>query len=232
MKHISLIFFLFISSKLCLSHSEVMSESLKNFIKAQSSSHYLVVLPSNQLIERRLVYESLFSHSKKWIKVSFVMIEKDALSEYSTGDIVKAIRETHSRVVLIGEGKAAADILESLIQYPELSDKVESFFSVKGLIRGDVNAEKAKAPLQLVEVNKAQKLPLIIAMRFLIDLFTDLVYGFDPVMYSFKPSVREEYLSRHNHQLRELAKKVRFYSFLPGRKGYGVLPYSQKILRK
>ena len=195
-------------------------------IKAGGEYHYLVVLPADSFSSER---QNNYSHNLQAETLSFVMTERDRLPEYSTGDIVATIRESRSRVVVIAEDKAAADVLESFIQYPELSEKVHSFVSVRGKVRGAEYAERARPPLDLVEVQKAEKIPLILALRALVDIFTNIFYGFDPTLYAFKPEVRQSYLKAHDLKIREISQRVQLYSVEPGRKNYGVLPYSKTI---
>ena len=151
-------------------------------------------------------------------------IEKEPL--YSTGDIVKALREQASTVNLVCFGKAAADCLEMFLQFPEMSKKVKAFISYEGKISGAEYAERAPEPLKSQNVEKAAKIPLSIAFEYLFEALLSWWHGFDPGLYSMKPSVRRAYLERYQDDIERLSEKVEIISIDTSRKQYGKIPFS------
>lgn len=205
---------------------------LKNstFKKQLAKNQVLVVLTSDQLNKQRSFYQSSLSDL---INVSqqltFITTEKDETSDVSCGDIVKYLRELQGSVIVFSEEKASADVLESFLRYPGLAQKVSSFVSVNGYIRGAEYAENLKEPIFIDSSLQAQKLPLVLGIRALLDMAYELFYGFDWVKYSFQPHRRQAYLKEINRKIFALAQKTQLYSITPGEKSYGLLPYSQVI---
>ena len=190
----------------------------------QGKNHLMiVVVPENLVAVKEVFYKKYFS------KVQMISTENSRFSELSTGDIVKAIRNSRKSVLLLCEEKSAADCLESLLQYPKLSKKVKNFISINGKIKGAENAEKAKGPLEMAGVQQATKVPLVSAFRFLVDSFVHFFSGYDPVLYSFSPKVRTRYLRMNLHKIQELSKETALISVDSSDKNYGIIPYSTPL---
>jgi pimeloyl-ACP methyl ester carboxylesterase len=98
-----------------------------------------------------------FSYSVKHIEtlghhVDTIHVSGRHGSTHNAGQIREALlaKETppEKKVVLIGYSKGAADILEALVEYPEVQERVAAVVSVAGVIGGTPAAEAISKPLQ------------------------------------------------------------------------------------
>ena len=172
--------------------------------------------------EGKSVIEKSFLESPQSVLVT---TEAKRIPRLSTGDIVKALRERVEKGPLICEAKAAADCIEALLQYPELSANISIFLTIDGYIQGAPFAEGAPDPLELSEVSKAEKMPLMIALRFLVDWMTDFIRGFDLFRYHFRHDRRVAYLKANRSRLLQLSKQVDIICIDRSPKNYGRFPF-------
>jgi hypothetical protein len=100
-----------------------------------------------------------FSYSAKHIETLGYSVETIKVSgRHGSTHNAAQIREVllargtprEGKVVLIGYSKGAADILESLVEYPEIRERVAVVVSVAGVIGGTPAAEILSKPLQLL----------------------------------------------------------------------------------
>jgi hypothetical protein len=177
----------------------------------------------------RADHQQGFFNSIKPTELSFetIFTDKEQAPMNSTGDIVKALRENPGKHNLVCTGKAAADCLEALLQYPEMWEKVNYFVALDGKISGAEYAENSKPPVTTHDVQKASKLPLIKVFRFLVDSLTSLWDGHDPAVHSMSPAVRQAYLERHNARIEEMAEKVHMVSLVTEKGPYWKIPHSK-----
>lgn len=170
---------------------------------------------------------SLYASLKKNEELETILTDRDQSPVNSTGDIVKALRDQPERQNLICVGKAAADCLEALLQYPELWPKVNYFVSLDGKISGAEYAESSKALVTTHDVQKASKLPLIKAFQFLMDALTSLWDGHNPAIHAMNPKIRQVYLRENDSKIERLSEEVYVVSLVSKKGLYWKIPYSK-----
>lgn len=161
-------------------------------------------------------------------QVEVITTEPDRLPYSSTGDLVKALRESLQPRTLVCHGKAAADCLEALILHPEIHSKVQQWVVLDGYIQGAPGTLKAVDPLPLMEVQKAEKMPLILGVRFVFDTLVQFFYGFDRVQYHFRPDQRKLYLNQYRKEIQNIAQNIKIVSIDHSHEGYGYMPFSSR----
>ncbi len=111
-------------------------------------------------------------------------------------DAVMALPEPAGdpRLVLIGYSKGASDVLEALVEYPEIQSRVAAVVSLAGSIGGSPLANTAKQ-----------------STANLLTLFpnADCDLGDEGAVESLKTSVRREWLATH-----KLPESIRYYSLV------------------
>lgn len=167
------------------------------------------------------------SFKTKGLKIETVMTDRDQSPIDSTGDIVKAIRDSREKQNLVCVGKAAADCLEALLQYPKLWRKISYFISLDGKISGAEYAENSREPVTTHDVQKASKFPLIEAFRFLMDAAYSLWDGHDPAVYSMSPKVRQAYLQEVDSQIENMTEEIHVISMVTEKGPYWKIPHSR-----
>ncbi len=99
-------------------------------------------------------------------------------------------------LVLIGYSKGAPDILEAVVEYPELAERVAAVVSISGAVKGSPLAEDATQAqanmLTMVPGSKCEKAD-----------------GDNAAIVSIRPSVRKEWLESHS-----LPANVHYYSVI------------------
>ncbi|MBP1719084.1 MAG: hypothetical protein H6Q43_2522 [Deltaproteobacteria bacterium] len=142
-----------------------------------------------------------FSYSAKHIETLGYRVETIKVSgRHGSTHNAAQIREAllargtprEEKVVLIGYSKGAADILEVLVEHPEIRERVAAVVSVAGVIGGTPAAEILSKPLQLL----AEHFPLP---------------GCEPgdglALQSLTRTHRQRWLARH-----PLPKSIRYFS--------------------
>jgi pimeloyl-ACP methyl ester carboxylesterase len=116
-------------------------------------------------------------------------------------------------LVLIGHSKGAPDILEALVRYPELAEKVVAVVSYAGAVGGSPLANEAKQ----------SRLELLTRVPG-----SECDEDDRGALESLKPAFRRAWLDRH-----ELPRKIRYYSVVafpePGRISAGLKPSWRRL---
>jgi pimeloyl-ACP methyl ester carboxylesterase len=146
-------------------------------------------------------FSQVFSYSVKHIQslgyhVETIRVSGRHGSSHNAAQIREALlakgETPGGKVVLIGYSKGAADILEALIEYPEIQEKVAAVVSVAGVIGGTPAAEILSKPLQLL----AEHFPLPGCER-----------GDNLALQSLTRRQRQGWLARH-----PLPRSIRYFS--------------------
>jgi pimeloyl-ACP methyl ester carboxylesterase len=95
-------------------------------------------------------------------------------------------------LILIGHSKGAPDILEALVTYPELAEKVAAMVAYAGAVGGSLLADDTKVPT----LNLLTRLP-----------YSECDEGDRGALHSLSPAVRRAWLEEH-----ELPRNTRYYS--------------------
>jgi len=95
-------------------------------------------------------------------------------------------------IILIGFSKGAPDILEALVDYPEVADKVKAVVAYAGAIGGSPLADDAETS----QLNLLSKIPL-----------SDCQKSDGGALKSLSPAVRRDWLENH-----ELPQHIHYYS--------------------
>jgi len=95
-------------------------------------------------------------------------------------------------LILIGHSKGAPDILEALVTYPELTEKVAAMVAYAGAVGGSLLADDTKVPT----LNLLTRLP-----------YSECDEGDRGALHSLSPAVRRAWLEEH-----ELPGNTRYYS--------------------
>ena len=109
-------------------------------------------------------------------------------------DAVMAMPADENRLVLIGYSKGAADILEAVVDYPELGQRVSAVVSAAGAIGGSPLANLTPQE----RANLLEKLP-----------GADCLTGDEGAVESLKTTVRRRWLATHS-----LPESIRYYSLV------------------
>jgi pimeloyl-ACP methyl ester carboxylesterase len=146
-------------------------------------------------------FSQIFSYSIQHIQSLGYRVETIQVSgRHGSAHNSAQIRETllakeavrDKKVVLIGYSKGAADILEALVDYPEIQEKVAAVVSVAGVIGGTPAAEIVSKPLQVL----AEYFPLPECER-----------GDGLALQSLTRTQRQGWLARH-----ALPKSISYFS--------------------
>ena len=129
----------------------------------------------------------------------FRMIEVDGLSgtEHNAGAIREAVlamqlNGTERRLVLIGYSKGAPDILEAVVRYPEIREKVAAVVSVAGAVGGSALANDAtQSQLDLLRHWPGSRCEI----------------GDEQAVKSLRPAIRQTWLAQN-----PLPRDVPYYS--------------------
>lgn len=97
-------------------------------------------------------------------------------------------------LILIGHSKGAPDILEALVTYPELAEKVVAMVAYAGAVGGSLLADDTKVPT----LNLLTRLP-----------YSECDEGDRGALHSLSPTVRRAWLEAH-----ELPDNIRYYSIV------------------
>ena len=100
--------------------------------------------------------------------------------------------EADRPLILVGHSKGAPDILESLVAYPELAEKVVAMVAFAGAVGGSLLADDTKVPT----LNLLTRLP-----------YSECDEGDRGALHSLSPAVRRAWLEEH-----ELPQHIRYYS--------------------
>jgi pimeloyl-ACP methyl ester carboxylesterase len=95
-------------------------------------------------------------------------------------------------LILIGHSKGAPDILQALVTYPELAEKVVAMVAYAGAVGGSLLADDTKTPT----LNLLTRLP-----------YSECDEGDHGALHSLSPAVRRAWLKEH-----ELPGNIRYYS--------------------
>jgi hypothetical protein len=184
---------------------------------------FLIVYPSDKSLETSFVGENSQTH------IVTIMTERNTPPDYSTGDIVKSIRESSKPLIILAEDKSATDVLETFIQYPDVKEKVECFYSINGLIRGAQYAEKINNPVVFFSLQQASKITFLEAITIWLTYLRGIFSDNEAAVYALNPEIRQDYLRKHDPEISQLSKSIRLFSIDTNVKGYGHLPYSNWI---
>lgn len=191
----------------------------------QSQAADLLVVPFQFKNEGLALYTKTFGRQAHQILTT----DWEQMPEYSTGDIVKSLRESVEPLRLVCFHKAAADCLSALLLYPKLSKQVSEFVSLEGKLKGAEYAEKAMSPFQPIAISRAQKLPIWGAIKSLINAIRYFTWGYHPGFYSMSPQARQQYMQSHQHQIKNLSREMKLLYLDSSSKKYGHLPYSEPL---
>jgi len=97
-------------------------------------------------------------------------------------------------LILIGHSKGAPDILQALVTYPELAEKVVAMVAYAGAVGGSLLADDTKTPT----LNLLTRLP-----------YSECDEGDHGALHSLSPAVRRAWLKEH-----ELPRNIRYYSLV------------------
>lgn len=116
-------------------------------------------------------------------------------------------------LILIGHSKGAPDILEALVRYPDVAEKVEAVVSYAGAVGGSPLADDARQS----HLGLLTRVPR-----------SECDEDDGGALESLKPAVRRAWLERH-----ELPQNIRYYSLVafpePGRISAGLKPSWRKL---
>jgi len=135
---------------------------------------------------------SQFGHEVAFIEVE--PLSSCAENARLIREAVMAESETGSRLLLLGYSKGIADILEAVVDFPEIQEKVDAVVSVAGAVGGSPLANFATQSM----VNWLKYFP-----------DADCDTGDEGAMESLKPEVRKRWLADH-----PLPRSIRYYSIV------------------
>jgi pimeloyl-ACP methyl ester carboxylesterase len=129
-------------------------------------------------------------------RTGYLQVSGSASCAYNAGMLKKAFLGVElapdEKVLLVGYSKGGPDILETLVRFPEVRDRVTAVLTVAGAIGGSQVADEASGLMRTVFRN----LPLIEGTR-----------GDAAALESLKRPARQLWLSRH-----ELPDSIRYFS--------------------
>jgi hypothetical protein len=121
--------------------------------------------------------------------------------------------EADRPLILVGHSKGAPDILESLVAYPELAEKVVAMVAFAGAVGGSLLADDTKVPT----LNLLTRLP-----------YSECDKGDRGALHSLSPAVRRAWLEEH-----ELPGHIRYYSVVafpdPARISWALKPSWRRL---
>ncbi len=164
-------------------------------------------------------------------RTKLILTDNTVAPELSAGDIIKALREIDGKATFVCYGRAAADCLEAFLRHPKLAKRrVGQMVSLQGLVRGSTEAEGVEKPWTSVDVTRAQKIPLLTAMKIALQWGLSFLRPHEPALYAMSPKVRRDYLKKHRSAIHELSQHINFFSLDDSAEKYGVLPFSEPVL--
>jgi pimeloyl-ACP methyl ester carboxylesterase len=108
--------------------------------------------------------------------------------------VIKLDLQGDEKVVLVGYSKGVPDVLEALVNYPEIRDRVTAVVSIAGAVGGSPIADSLEGPfLELINKIPALECPP----------------GDGGAIESLKQSTRQQWLSRH-----QLPLSIRYFSIV------------------
>ncbi|MCJ8277179.1 MAG: hypothetical protein HRT44_07580, partial [Bdellovibrionales bacterium] len=97
--------------------------------------------------------------------------------------------------------------------FPELQTKVVGFISYRGTIKGDPRADQAPKPLSHYQLQKAQAVPLSLAISRLWIWLKSYTQDVSEVLYSLSTSQRKKYLEKKREKINRINSKILFVGF-------------------
>ncbi len=168
-----------------------------------------------------------FQSLKRGLPSLKILTDLDRTPADSTGDIVHFLRQTDSKIHLVCFDRSAADCLEALLHYPELQKKVVRFVSLEGKVKGARNSIGILRP-DVVDVERAQKLPLSQAFVFALSRFKEWIFPRPAGAYAMNPIVRRKYLQAKRSEIEKMTQNIQVISIDSSGENYGVVPFSKK----
>lgn len=197
---------------------------------------YKVIMVKSNTFHKNPIFNTDYSDHIQYFKkhnlienYNFEIIETEASDapEYAARDIVKAIRDSRLKVILWAHDKSSVDVLEALLSYPLLQNKVLGFISVQGTIAGLKEAIHSRPTLS-VETNQiAAEMPLFQALRYWMNFIYSFIEHESAKLYSMNPLVRDDYLRFRAKNLNRLNQRVKVVSVGEKQDPYFVIPGSQ-----
>ena len=149
----------------------------------------------------------------KSVDYDYIVTDSHETSAYAARDVVKSIRESVRPILVWSQDKGSADVLEALIRFPEMQNKVKGFISYRGIIGGSPKADKAPKPLSHYQLQKSQIVPLSLAFSRLWIWLKSFTHEVSYVLYSLSSFQRNKYLKENKEKIENIKTQILFVGY-------------------
>jgi hypothetical protein len=192
-------------------------------------STWIHIHPSDQsrLQANQFLSSLKFPTPKKQI---FITTERAEAPEWSTGDIVKAIKESAPPIVILAKDKSATDALDALLRFPKLAEKVTHFVSIDAPIGGVTEAKKYTEPVDFYLSNRADSLSISEKFFLIKKIILSFFHPITPAgELALRRQVRQAYLVQWEKEIQALVNSKVVYSLSSTNNDLEVIPGAQMI---